>query len=396
MAKKNKDTEVEIDDKFFKDLAKEVDGETLEDLATCPGFIDTGVLALNYCISGKFVGGGFPVGSLSEVMGPESVGKSLLGANFLKGVQKANGVACFHDAEHAISKDFAIKAARVNPKRLVVTKSDTLEGSFNRIHKTIRQVRDEAGIPLERFIGVVYDSIAVSSSEREFVETRFDMDEVSEAALKAAGGGAEKPGERARICGRELRKLMPIAKNTNSHVFFVNQYRKTIGGMSYDNNTTAGGGEALKYYCSTRIKMSASKVIKNEDGKVIGNNITFKCIKSRFTSPFKEARVVKLFYENGIDPFSGLLELLMLEGRLESPSAGNYVVRDKYSDGKKIKFKSSKERNDIPLDVLMECPLLVDAQSPKEIEYYVEMFGSAMEMSHNENLKEEDVKNIEE
>ena len=57
---------------------------------------------------------------------------SLLGTNFLKGCQVFNGIPVFHDAERAISKNFAIKASRIDPKKLIVTDADSLEGSFNK------------------------------------------------------------------------------------------------------------------------------------------------------------------------------------------------------------------------------------------------------------------------
>ena len=93
MSKKKEITEKmaheEID--FYQSLAKDVGGELLDDMDNCVGFIDTGILALNYIISGRFVGGGFPVGSLAEVSGESATGKSLLGTNFLRGCQIFNG-----------------------------------------------------------------------------------------------------------------------------------------------------------------------------------------------------------------------------------------------------------------------------------------------------------------
>jgi recombination protein RecA len=389
MAKKNKENMVEQELDFFKSFSKDIGGDVLDELDNCPGFIDTGILAVNYICSGKFVGGGLPIGSMAEVSGESATGKSLLGTNLLRGCQTYGGIPIFHDAEHAISKDFAIKASKVDPKRLIVTDSDTLEGSFNKIHKTIRNARGPAKIPLERPVCIVYDSIAVSPSEREFAQTTIDMEESSKAAIKEAGAGPEKPGERAKICSAELRKLMPIVKETHTLILFVNQLRKQIGVMFGDDSVTAGGGKALAYYVSTRMKMTSYKQFKNEHDVPIGLNVNFKCIKSRFTAPFQEAKNVKLFFDRGIDPFGGLLSLLLQAGRIESSgSAGNYRVRETWSDGKDIKFKASKEENKIPIPILLECPKLVDATDVSQIQYYVDLF----DQNANEGFAVEDLK----
>jgi recombination protein RecA len=397
MSKKKDVTEVsvkmtneELD--FFQSLAKDVGGDILDSLDNCPGFIDTGVLAVNYICSGKFVGGGLPIGAMAEVAGASATGKSLFGTNVLRGCQTYNGVPVFHDAEHAVSKDFAIKASHVDPKKLIVTEADTLESSFNKIHKVIRQARGAAKIPMDRPLCIVYDSIAVSPSEREFAQTTLDMEEATKTAIKEAGAGPEKPGERARICSSELRKLMPIVKETNSIILFVNQLRTNIGVMYGDPDTEAGGGKALKYYCSTRLRMYSYKTIKDSKDRIIGTNVTFKNTKSRFVAPFQEARNVHLFFDKGIDPFGGLLELMLQLGRVEqSGGPGNYKIAEPWANGQVHKFKASKENNVIPFEVLINCPAVVDADSADQVQYYVEMFGEAHEAVNTDIAKEETI-----
>lgn len=389
MAKKKEISTTEEQD-FFAGFAKSVGGDVLDELDKTRGFIDTGMLATNYIISGKFIGGGFPCGAMAEVYGESASGKSLLGTNMLRGAQTANGIPVFHDAERAISKEFAIKASRVNPKKIIVTEAETLESSFNKIHKVIRQARNEAKIPIERPICIVYDSIAVSPSAREFAQTTLDMEEATQAQIKDAGAGVEKPGERARICSAELRKLMPVVKEHNVCILFINQLRKKIGVLYGDPNTTAGGGEALKYYCSTRLNMSSLKQLKDSNDRIIGMNTVIKNAKSRFTSPFQEARNIHLFFDKGIDPFGGLLSLMVQIGRVSMTSAGNYKVNDPWADGKEIKFKGNKERNDISYQVFLECPKLLDAETPDQVMYYVDLFGAAIEAVDTDIAKEED------
>jgi recombination protein RecA len=387
--KENKTQEQELD--FFARLAKDIGGDLLNDLDKTTSFIDTGILAVNFIISGRFVGGGFPSGAMHEVSGESASGKSLLGTNFLRGCQTFGGIPIFHDAERAVSKDFAIKASHVDPMKMIVTDAPSLESSFNKLHRAIRLTRQEGKIPLERPICIVYDSIAVSPSEREVAQTTLDMESATQAQIKEAGAGVEKPGERAKICSAELRKLMPVVKEQNVNILYVNQLRKKIGVMFGDDRTTAGGGESLKYYCSTRLYMHSFKQLKDERKRVIGMNVTIRNIKSRYTSPFQEAKDIHLFFDKGIDPFGGLLELMLQIGRVEG-SGGNYKIAEPWAGGKTIKFKSSKEANTIPVEALLECPGVVDATSVDQIKYYSEMFGAASEAVAKGGFTEEDVK----
>lgn len=389
MAKKSKE---DLEQDFFGELSKNIGGELLEDMSVCPGFIDTGILSVNYINSGKFVGGGIAQASIAECAGQSAAGKSLLSTNLLRGCQTCGGIAILLDAEHAINKEFCIRASHVDPKKLIVVASDSLQGSFNKIHKIIRYIREEKKVPLEKPIVICYDSLSASPSERELVSTRVDLEEISEAKLKEMGGGfSQKVGERASICSLELRKLMPTVKKHNVLVFFVNQLRTNIGVMYGDNLDSAAGGLAIKYVTSTRMRMYSSKQIKNSDGRTIGMNVLIKNTKSRFTYAHQSVNNVRLFFDNGVDPMGGLLDLCVQIGRVKAGTAGNYTVDEKYTDGKVVKFKSSKLSNTIPIDVLLDNPKLVDAETPEQIMYYINMFGEANKAA-NSDLLEEDIK----
>ena len=67
-----------------------------------------------------------------------------------------------------------------------------------------------------------------------------------------------------------------------------------------------GGGSGLKYAASTIIYLSKSK---EKDGKeIVGNIIKCKAQKSRFTKENSIAET-RLYYDTGLDPYYGLLEL---------------------------------------------------------------------------------------
>lgn len=385
MAKKNKE-EVQVD---WSKMGASFGAELLDEVDSVKTFIDTGVLALNFVCSGRFIGGGVPSGKIIEIFGDSASGKSLVGANILKGVQTLGGIPILLDAERAVNKEFAVRASKIDPKRMLVLEADTLEQAFNRITRAIKKIREEWKIAMEKPIVIIYDSIAASPSEREFAETEIDLETATATQKKEAGVGSDKPGERAKECSKQLRKLPAVLKENNASVVFINQIREKIGVMFGDNTTTGGGGRALEYYASLRLKMRSNRVPKDNKGNVLGVNITVQNVKNRCYKPFVEAKNMHLFFEQGINPFGGMLELLLQSDRIVSSGAGNYSVCEPYADGKEIKFKASKERNDIPSEVLLQCPKLVDADSAAQVQYYIDLYQDAISAVDNE-IAEED------
>ena len=64
MAKAKKEASSDI----FAEIAKETGAELVSNLDQARYFIDTGNFAINYCCSGKFFGGVFPVVDLLKFM----------------------------------------------------------------------------------------------------------------------------------------------------------------------------------------------------------------------------------------------------------------------------------------------------------------------------------------
>jgi RecA/RadA recombinase len=91
---------------------------------------------------------------------------------------------------------------------------------------------------------------------------------------------------------------------------------------SYVPTKEMGGGSGLKYAASTIIHLSKSK---EKDGtEIVGNIIKCKAHKSRFTKENSIAET-RLFYDSGLDPYYGLLELGEKHG-IFSKSAGRYEI----------------------------------------------------------------------
>ena len=70
--------------------------------------------------------GGFPVGRIIEIFGPESSGKTTIALQAIAEVQKKGGRAAFIDAEHALDPVYA-RNLGVNIKELLFSQPDTGE-----------------------------------------------------------------------------------------------------------------------------------------------------------------------------------------------------------------------------------------------------------------------------
>jgi recombination protein RecA len=367
-------------DDLFKEIAEETGGDVLDKIDSVNYFVDTGSLALNYICSGKFIDGGIPGGKLTEIYGPSSSAKSLFGNNILYGCQKMGGIPVLLDCENSANKEFIKKASHCDLNRVLRYTPQSLEEVFSKMYSLIEKIRKKDP---DRPIVIVYDSIGVSPSARELREV--DLPEnYDKATYKRIVGGNEQPGERAKICSRELRKLNSVMEKTGATVIILNQTREKIGIMFGNPETTAGGGNALPFYASCRIRPQTQKKIEKKitakKSKILGVNIKLKNVKNKTHRPFVESEGIQLLFEKGINPLSGLLSCLMEDDRLEAKGAGNFIIKEKYlgEDKEDNKFKASLDRNEMPLEVLLNHPALINAESREQVENYFAPYMDAI------------------
>ena len=379
-------------DDIFAQVAAQTGGEVVGETEKAANYyIDTGNLAINYCCSGRFINGGVPGGRLTEIYGPSASSKSLLGTNLLHGCQKLGGIPILIDSENAINKDFIKKASHADLNKIIRYTPETLEKCFSVMYRAIDLVRSNKKYA-DKPIVIVYDSISVSPCAREFRETDLPEDYTKEQFKKIVGGN-EQPGERAKICSKELRKLNTVMEANNVSVVIMNQIRDTIGVMYGNPETTAGGGNALPFYASLRFRTQTQKKIEQKvkglaKKKSIGINIKITNKKNRSVRPFIEVENIPLYFEKGINPLGGLLGALLDADRLLASGAGNFKVKPEFANGNEdYKFKSSMERNDVPIQVLLDCPALIDAESAEQVSEYLEPFKEAIEATEDPDVE---------
>lgn len=379
MARPRKDSTEDI----FSQMASDTGAKVVADLDVAKYFIDTGNLAVNYCCSGKFAQGGIPGGRLTEIYGPSASSKSLIGANILAGVQKIGGIGVILDTENAINGEFIQKATKCDINKIVRYTPVTLEDCFGTMYRVIDYVRNKKKLDVP--VVILYDSISVSPSARELRETQLP-EGYSKADFKRIVGANEQPGERAKICSKELRKLNTEMEQNNITVVILNQIRDKIGVLYGSPETTAAGGQGLPFYASLRIRSQTQKKIEAKISgyakkKILGINIKIQNKKNRSHRPFVEVDNIPLYFEKGINPLGGLLGALIDSGRITPQGSGKFLLMPEISNGEEVTFRSSMERNDVPLEIIYKYPRLVDLNSEEEAHEYLDKHLEAINYS---------------
>lgn len=223
--------------------------------------------------------GGFPLGRIVEIYGPESGGKTTLTLHVIAAAQKMGGLAAFIDAEHALDPIYARRLG-VNTDQLVVSQPDNGEQALEVAETLIKS---------EQFSVVVVDSVAALVPKKE---------------LEGEMGDAQM-GSQARLMGQAMRKLNGVVAKTSTCLIFINQVRDKIGVM-YGNPETTTGGRALKFYASMRVTVRSSEQVK-DGAEVIGTKTKIKVVKNKLASPFKEA-IVEQRFGLGFEPVMNVIE----------------------------------------------------------------------------------------
>ena len=152
--------------------------------------------------------------------------------------------------------------------------------------------------------------------------------------------------------GRKPKALTALVRNC------VNMFGSLNIGLVCTNHTYASqdmfdpddkisGGQGFIYASSIVVAMRKLKLKEDEDGNKIsevkGIRAACKVMKTRYAKPFESVQV-KIPYETGMNPYSGLVDLFEAKGMLKKE--GNSLVYTT-ADGEIIKqFRKAWERND--------------------------------------------------
>lgn len=236
--------------------------------------------------------GGLPCGRIIEIFGPESSGKTTLALHVIAEAQKADGIAAFVDAEHALDPEYARRIG-VKLQELLISQPDTGEQALDIVESLVRSGNVDI---------IVIDSVAALTPKDEI-----------EGEM-----GQQHVGKQARLMSQALRKLTAIVSRSKTIVVFINQIRMQIGVM-FGNPETTPGGKALKFYTSVRLDIRRIASIKKGE-EVVGGRVRVKVVKNKVAAPFKTTEF-DLLYNEGISREGELIALGEKFGLVEKAGA---------------------------------------------------------------------------
>ena len=301
----------QIERQFGKGSIMRLGGK--ERVADVPA-ISTGSLSLDIALGTM----GVPRGRIVEIYGPESGGKTTLALHIVAEAQKANGLAAFIDAEHALDVTYAKKIG-VNTDDLLISQPDTGEQALEIAETLVRSGALDV---------LVIDSVAAL---------------VPKAELEGEMGDAQM-GLQARLMSQALRKLTGSISKSKTTVIFINQLRMKIG-VFFGNPETTTGGNALKFYASQRLDIRKMTSLKTGQD-VTGFRTKVKVVKNKLAPPFREAEFDIIFGE-GISREGDVLDLAAEQGIIEKSGAWYSYKGDRMGQGRDNSRTFLKENPDI-------------------------------------------------
>ena len=278
-------------------------------------WISTGNFALNYLLSGDFRRG-IPLGKVSVFAGESGAGKSyIVSGNIVKSAQEQGIFVVLIDSENALDEKWlhALGVETTDDKilKLNMAMIDDVAKTISTFMDDYRAM-DEDDRPKVLF---VVDSLGMLMSPTEV--NQFEA------------------GDMKGDMGRKAKALKALVTNC------VNMFGSYNVGMVVTNHTYASqdmfdpddkisGGSGFIYASSMVVAMKKLKLKEDADGNktstVNGIRAACKVMKTRYAKPFEGVQV-KIPYETGMDPYSGMFDLLEAKGLLEKQ--GN---RYKYID----------------------------------------------------------------
>jgi recombination protein RecA len=317
--------------KFRKSITKSIDGISVG-FNDPTDWISTNNYALNYLISGDFHKG-IPMGKVTVFAGESGAGKSFIcSGNLVKNAQEQGIYVILIDTENALDEkwlhDLGVDTDEDKLLKLNMAMIDDVAKMITEFVKSYKELPEDQ----RPKVLIVLDSLGM-------LLTPTDVNQFEAGDLKGD-------------MGRKPKALTALVRNC------VNMFGSLNIGLVATNHTYASqdmfdpddkisGGQGFIYASSIVVAMRKLKLKEDDDGNKIsevkGIRAACKIMKTRYAKPFESVQV-KIPYETGMNPYSGLVDLF--EGKGLLAKEGN-SLKYTLADGTVIKqFRKAWERNE--------------------------------------------------
>jgi RecA/RadA recombinase len=324
--------------KFRKNLTKSITGMS-SGFNDPTDWISTGNYALNYLISGDFHRG-VPLGKVTVFAGESGAGKSYICAgNIVKAAQDQDIFVVLIDSENALDEKW-LQALNVDttPEKLLKLNMSMIDDVAKTISTFMSEYREMSDEDRPKVLFVI-DSLGM-------LLTPTDVDQFNKGDMKGD-------------MGRKPKALTSLVRNTVNmigahNVGLVCTNHTYASQDMFDPDDKISGGQGFIYASSIVVAMKKLKLKEDLDGKKVtdvrGIRAGCKVMKTRYAKPFEGVQV-KIPYETGMNPYSGLVDLFEKKGLLTQQ--GN---RLKYVDSKGTEhLEYRKDWGGDKLDIIMSA-----------------------------------------
>jgi len=316
--------------KFRKEITKSIEGLSIG-YNDPTDWISTGNYGLNYLISGDF-NKGVPLGKVTVFAGESGSGKSFIcSGNLVRHAQQQGIYVVLIDSENALDE-----------KWLHALGVDTSETKLLKLNMAMI---DDVGKTISEFM-----KSYKAMSEDDKPKVLFVIDSLG-MLLTPTDVNQFEAGDMKGDMGRKPKALTALVRNC------VNMFGSHNVGLVATNHTYASqdmfdpddkisGGQGFVYASSIVVAMKKLKLKEDEDGnkvaEVNGIRAACKIMKTRYAKPFESIQV-KIPYETGMSPYSGLTDMLEKSGALKKEGNSLVYVTE---DGEILKaFRKGWEAN---------------------------------------------------
>ena len=317
--------------KFRKSITKSIDGISVG-FNDPTDWISTNNYALNYLISGDF-NKGVPLGKVTVFAGESGAGKSFIcSGNLVKNAQDAGIYVILIDTENALDEKW-LHALGVDTSEDKLLKLNM--AMIDDVAKMVSEfVKEYKLMPEEQRPKVLFvvDSLGM-------LLTPTDVNQFEAGDMK--GDMGRKPKALAAL----VRNCVNMFGNLN--LGLVCTAHTYASQDMFDPDDKISGGQGFIYASSIVVAMRKLKLKEDEDGNktttVNGIRAACKIMKTRYAKPFESVQV-KIPYEEGMNPYSGLVDLF--EGKGLLAKEGN-SLKYTLTNGTVIKqFRKAWDRNE--------------------------------------------------
>ena len=310
-------------------------------ITSVENYVSTDHYDLNRIISGSIFKG-IPEKTMSLLVGAETCFKSSMAALSLANAQKQGYQCIVLDSEGAWNSAFVTRWG-IDADNVIHSYVSFVEQAVD----VVGSLLDEEGP-----FFIVLDSIGSLETKK------------LEREAKAKGEVKSDMGQLQKRIKRLLKLLLFLCKSKGSIVVLTGHLYASQS--MYGSADEINGGRFVKLAPDIILSLKKKKILDNTKN-VVGNRIKAITLKNRFYPAFQETSV-DINYREGIDKYSGLIDVAMDAGFIERKGAWykNIVTGDKCQGASKI--------NEIINDDML-----------KELDKYIEKTGYS---TINDNIEE--------